>query len=127
MSGRICIIDDDDQWSAVLAELLEEEGYATARHSSAEAAFAALERGPAPALVLLDIRIAGATDGWGVHAWLKRQPALERVPVIMISGTPISSSMRDLLNRDAPTWLEKPVSVDTLLDAVRRNLGSPPG
>lgn len=85
--------------------------------SDGEAALAFLQQqapythAPTPDLILLDIYLP-LKSGWEVLEWLKAQPELARIPVVMLTGilAPLDEQERDRLH---PTrCLVKPTAVE---------------
>ena len=64
MAYDILIVDDEADIRMLTAGILEDEGYQTSIAANSDAALAALESGPPPALLILDIWLQGSTlDG----------------------------------------------------------------
>ena len=84
-----------------------------------------LARGKRPALVLLDLRLPGL-DGWEVLAALRADPALQAVPVVVLTASAEPHWQERARQAGATAYLVKPVSADDVLAAVERALdGSP--
>jgi len=81
---RILIVDDSDEIIAYFTEILEEHGY---EYSVAQNGKTAIEmiREHHPDLVLLDIMMP-RLSGIAVFKKLKRDPELEGIPVVFITG-----------------------------------------
>ena len=80
-------------------------------------------RHPMPALVLLDLHVPNKS-GLEILAWIRQQPDLFDLPVIMLSGSSESQDIDRAFDLGANTYLVKPVGFDALLDAVT-GLGLP--
>lgn len=81
-------------------------------------AFADRSRFPLPCLVLLDLK-SPRKDGMEVLRWIRAQPGLRRLVVIMFTA---SRSQRDIelaYEYGANAFLVKPTGVEPLLDLVR--------
>jgi PAS domain S-box-containing protein len=78
------VVEDDDQAADLVRILLEAEGFAIVRASSAEEA---LELAPKQGLdlITLDIQLPGI-DGWELLAAVRQDSTLRSVPVVIISG-----------------------------------------
>ncbi len=79
-----------------------------------------------PCLVIADVMISYALDGWAIGRRIKSDPRWCHVPVIMVSA--IVSSPSDPLFADLPeslcdAFLSKPLDPATLLGQVRAVLG----
>src|SRR4051794_13943116 len=85
MPACIAIIDDDTAICAVVADVLENEGYEVVQWHRGAGALALL-RQVQPALVLLDIRMETPEAGWLVLEGLRADPCLAQLPVIVCSA-----------------------------------------
>lgn len=74
--------------------------------------------GRVPALVLLDGLLAGR-NGLEVLRWMRAQPDLDSVPVIMLNTTADVHAIRDAYDSGAASYLVKPVAFEALGDVVR--------
>ena len=79
------LVDDDDDFRTALTTALELEGYAVVSADSASAALEEMTTGLRPCLLLLDIQMAEET-GWGLWERMRIDPALARIPVVLLSG-----------------------------------------
>jgi PAS domain S-box-containing protein len=112
------VVEDDDNAADLIRILLEAEGFAVLRASSAEEA---LQMTPHQFLdlITLDIALPGI-DGWQFLASIRADATLGKVPVVVISGT--TSGPPVALAGGAAAVLEKPVSRAVLKEALT-NLG----
>jgi CheY-like chemotaxis protein len=114
----VLVVDDDTPLRESALEVLALGGLmaAGARNGAEALAFVARET---PALILLDLHMP-VLDGWAFLRRRARDPALARIPVLVLSGEP----------HDAPLpgpvagWIAKPFGEDELLEAVNRLLRS---
>lgn len=109
---NVLVVDDEADLRDSLRELFEYEGYSVATAADGEAGLMALERGPAPNVIVLDL-LMPRLDGNEMYRRMQAHPAWSRIPVI------VSTSDR----RRAPSGvlvLEKPVDIGRLLRAVRQ-------
>ena len=113
-AGRILIVDDNDETRDVLQRVLQIKGYVTAEARSAPEALRWLHDGNRPQLILLDINMPGM-DGWSMHAILKSDPALARIPVIVFSGVDGTADGEDIV-----AYVRKGVDPDLLLSLIER-------
>jgi CheY-like chemotaxis protein/nitrogen-specific signal transduction histidine kinase len=99
------MVEDDDRAAELVRLLLEGEGFAVIRANSAETA---LEMAPRQhlSLITLDVQLPGK-DGWEFLALIRRDPALARVPVVIIAGV-VDAHLA--LASGAAAALQKPVS-----------------
>jgi DNA-binding response OmpR family regulator len=107
------VVEDNDKSAAVLRLFLEAEGFAVLRARSAEDALLMALRQPLT-LITLDLKLGGM-DGWQFLIRLRDIAALGQVPVIIISGSPVTDLARA---RGAATSLLKPFSRGKLQAAL---------
>ena len=106
------IIEDDPQFSRMLAYHLLQAGYDPVQCERGQDAIAACSR--RPALITLDILLPDL-DGWRVLREIRRAPLMRRVPVIVISVL----SEEELGTDCGPTaFLYKPTPRRDLIDAI---------
>jgi len=88
--------------------------------SEAENGLAARERveAQAPAMILLDV-VMPEMDGFEFCAWLRGQPALKRVPVLMMTGLEDHGSVQRAFDVGASDFIAKPVNPHILVQRVR--------
>ena len=117
--AKILIVDDEIGIRELLSEILDEEGYTVYAAENAEAARVLLSQEQFD-LILLDIWMPD-TDGitllkeWGVRKML-------HCPVIMMSGHGTIETAVEATKFGALAFLEKPISMQKLLDSVRHGL-----
>ena len=118
MAIDILIVDDETDIRALIAGILEDEGYVTRQAADSAGAFQAVNS-RLPNLVILDIWLnRSESDGLEILARLKAMhPAL---PIIMISGHGTIEVAVDATRRGAYDFIEKPFKTDRLLLQVRR-------
>ncbi|SRR5579885_1772948 len=118
MSDCILIVEDEPATLDVLRVFLEHEGYETAAARDGREAIHFLRRRGPPALILLDLAMAGM-DGVGFMDALARHPEWAGVPVVVLTGDrAVSADEVQALGADV--LLRKPASPEELLAAVDR-------
>jgi two-component system, OmpR family, KDP operon response regulator KdpE len=112
---RILVVDDEPKLVRLLREVLTATGFAVLSTGSGESAIkmAALEH---PDLVLLDIILAGAVDGYQVAQHIRE---FSDVPIIMLTAKARESDMLRGFEAGADDYLTKPFSAKELLARVR--------
>ncbi len=127
--ASILVVDDDDMSRRLIDATLDALQLSNPRlHAvdgdDAVAQLSACARGelPVPALVLLDGQMPGRS-GLHVLQWMREQPALQAVPVVMLTGVSDVESIRNAYDAGATSYLVKPVAFEALAD-VLRNLGT---
>src|SRR5689334_9059933 len=112
---HILVVDDYDDNRYTLTRYLERSGYRNnATANDGEEAIARL-KADAFDLVLLDVMMP-KVDGYQVLSWLKDQPRLRDLPVIMISALNEMNSVVRCIELGAVDYLLKPFN-PTLLKA----------
>lgn len=81
----IMIINDDQQALTLFTLLLENAGYRTVTHTQGAGAYELITQ-TQPALLILDIQMETRDAGWQVLDDLRRDPATQRLPVLISSG-----------------------------------------
>ena len=120
-ASDILIVEDETALAAFYCQALEESGYSAMTVQSGEEALAVL-RDCAPTLVLMDIELKGALDGFQTLARIR---AKSNVPVMVITGQARSTfDLERGLDLGANNYLVKPVGRTELLARVRVELRS---
>lgn len=118
MDGKqVLVIEDDPTLRDSVAGLLQERGYAVDRAETGAAALDRLSAGSRPSLILLDLMMPSMT-GWDFLQRMRRDAALDGIPVIVLSGHLLGPSRDSAL--PAHAFLRKPVMPGELLAEVQR-------
>lgn len=80
--------------------------------------YADRERYPLPMLMLLDLKIPGKS-GHEVLIWLRQQPTLKRLPVVILTSSRETTDIDRAYDLGANSYLVKPVGFDNLLDMMK--------
>src|SRR6185295_18226569 len=99
------------------AAVLAEEGFDIAVATDGAEALAALGSGPRPCVVLLDLRMPGM-DGFEFRAEQMRDPALAKLPVVVLSGD--DQVDEKALQLGIEYFIRKPIDIDHLVDLIER-------
>jgi len=116
MSPRVLLVDDEANIRRMVGALLQAEGFETAEAANGNAAVAALESA-APDVVLLDLMMPGGPDGLATLQQLKQRAP--DVPVVMMSGKANLADAVRATKLGAFQFLEKPLTPEGLLVALR--------
>ena len=76
--------------------------------------FANRDEFPLPTLVLLDLKMP-ILDGWGVLHWIREQPALEELPVVVFTSSYQHMDVVRGYEEGAMAFLSKPAMLDDLV------------
>lgn len=71
-----------------------------------------------PDLILLDLNMP-RKDGWEALDEIRAEPALRRIPVVVLSTSTATPDVRRAYERGANSFVSKPVSFDALVRVVR--------
>ena len=110
----VLIVEDDEDFRALMREALEREGFRVREAHDGQEALAVLRASEGSrCLVLLDLMMPGMT-GWEFVAAVRSDPRLRANPIVLTTVVP----------EDAP-WavdaiLQKPFDLETLVQTVER-------
>ncbi|HEV3256509.1 MAG TPA: response regulator [Gemmataceae bacterium] len=110
---RILLIEDNHDVLETLRVLLEFSGHSVAVARSGAAGVEAARRW-LPDVVLSDIGLPGALDGYAVARELRRDPALAKTRLIAMSGYGSQSDKRQCLEAGFEVHLVKPIDPEEL-------------
>jgi CheY-like chemotaxis protein len=120
----ILLVEDDPDWAAAMAMIIEDAGMETVAADNADQALV-LHAARKPDLVILDIRIKGES-GLVLYSRLRRHENGRQVPVVFISGFGVAEDFsgprfHKLHGPDLPPpqgFLPKPVKPQALVNMV---------
>lgn len=118
--GPILIVDDEASIRKSLEGVLSDEGYSCALADDGADALSRLQS-IRPSLVLLDIWMPGMD---GIETLRRMKAAQPETPVIMMSGHATISTAIKATKVGASDFIEKPLELDLVLNAIRRALGA---
>ncbi|MAQ15309.1 MAG: transcriptional regulator [Sandaracinus sp.] len=116
--GRVLVVDDEANARSALAELLEDEGYATEEAEDGVAALEAIERFE-PEVVLTDLKMPRMDGLELVSRGKAANPSLAFV--VMTAFGSIETAV-DAIKRGADNYLTKPLDMDAVSALVARAL-----
>ncbi|WP_052664228.1 response regulator [Nitriliruptor alkaliphilus] len=126
MSALVLVVDDDRLNREVLRRAVEAAGYLATTAADGRAALAQL-RDPGPDgpvdVVLLDL-VMPVLDGFGTLRAIKAEPALQHLPVIMVSAVADDVSAVRSIELGATDYLTKPVKAPLLRARLRTSLAT---
>jgi len=121
---RILVVDDDPDFVEFARMVLESEGYEITSAGSGSEALTAMQK-ELPALVVLDVMMAGILDGLDASKKMRLDTALKRIPILMVSSI-TSSEYAGMFPTDeyiaVDNFLSKPVAPKKLQSEVKRLL-----
>ena len=122
--AKILIVDDDQDIRRLLAIRLKSLGYETVFAADAISAVNQARKEP-PDLILLDL-MRPVGDGYLVMERLKAMPAMEGIPVIVVSALDPSRQEDKLAASGADAYVQKPFDHEELQAVIDRALGVEP-
>ncbi len=114
----LVVIEDDPHISDLMALYLRRDGFRVLQHDDGEVGVAAVER-EHPALVIVDIGLPGAIDGFDVCRRLRNGASGEPVPVLILSARDDEIDRILGLELGADDYVTKPFSPRELVARVR--------
>jgi CheY-like chemotaxis protein len=125
-AATILVVDDDPDFVQIVTRVLRANGYQVRTAANGAEAWRQIQDEP-PDLVLLDIMMRTVLDGLGLSERMREDPALQRVPIVMVSSiasTEYAAAFPTDQYVHMDAWLSKPVEPETLLKTVRQHLAN---
>jgi len=117
----ILVVDDEPDTADMLAEMMKLNGYRVLKSNDGAQAMRMVVR-VKPDLVMLDIMMPDVS-GFEVLRFMRRDPRLEQIPVLVVSAKSTPDEIQAGLNAGANLYLTKPVSYGELHKAVEEATG----
>jgi CheY-like chemotaxis protein len=95
------------------------DGGAAIDYLAGTGAFSNRDEHPLPALMLLDLKLPGVT-GFDVLAWLRAQPGLKRLPVIVLTSSSQDEDVRRAYDLGVNSYLVKPSGLKAIADVAQQ-------
>jgi CheY-like chemotaxis protein len=126
---RVLVVDDNAVVLKAFELKLKADGFAVTTTTNSSAVASTAEQTQAE-LIVLDVNFptGGAMEwnGFTVMQWLRRFPELQRVPVILISGSEAAEYKNKALAAGAVAFFQKPVVYKEILEEMLKVLGNKP-
>jgi two-component system alkaline phosphatase synthesis response regulator PhoP len=119
---KIIIVEDEPDTAEMFAEMMRLSGHQVLKSYGGTPAIALISH-EVPDVVVLDVMMPDLS-GLEVLRYIRRDPRLEQIPVIVVSAKSLPSDIKDGLDAGANIYLTKPVAFQDLNAAVRRVLES---
>jgi CheY-like chemotaxis protein len=127
--GCILLVDDDEDDIILTRRAFERmrignplqvaaNGEDALAYLEGKGAFADRAKHPLPTLILLDVKMP-RKGGHEVLAWLKAQPQLRRIPVVMLTSSKDPVDVNRAYDLGVNSYLVKPLSFDGLNEIAR--------
>jgi two-component system, sensor histidine kinase and response regulator len=130
----VLAVDDNPTSRKILTDMLSQAGLALTVVDGGEAARRALEQaaagGELPRVIITDHRLPGL-DGFELARWIKADPALSKIPIVMVSSSgpsPSGPSPGAARTRESAiaAYVTRPATQDELLEAIEAALAPAP-
>lgn len=118
-SAAILVVEDETLVASYISDVLAEAGFAVAGVASTGAEALSLAAATQPRLALVDIHLAGPTDGIEVARLLREGFA---VPTIFLSGMGDIATMERARAAQPLGFLKKPFRPSQMFNAIERVL-----
>ncbi len=124
MENQILHVEDNPDDVMLMNLAFNRAGITARLHvvADGDAAISALEHsainGGAPVCVLLDVKLP-RVSGLEVLAWIREQPRLRRLPVILLTSSSQTADINRAYDLGANSFLVKPPDLDSLTQLVK--------
>jgi RNA polymerase sigma factor (sigma-70 family) len=119
LSAVVHIVDDDASFRTSTSRVLRATGYAVETYASAEELLKRLPKADEPGCILLDINLPGVS---GLDLQARLNGAASSLPIIFLTGHADIATTVHVIKAGAEDLLTKPVTKDTLVQAIERAL-----
>lgn len=120
---KILVVEDDTFLSELLVNRLVKDGFMLELAVDGESALISVRKEP-PAIILLDIVLPGI-DGYEVLRQLKKDPSLQKIPVLILSNLGQKDEVEQGLRLGAQEFLVKAqLDLDSIAKKVKIALGA---
>ena len=126
-NAKILIVDDDPDLTKALKATLESKNYIVITASNGSEGMDKISTDK-PDLLILDVMMATAEDGFEMARELKNDPQFKKMPILMLTaikgrtGIDFKSSAGDPNWLPVDSFLDKPVEPQVLLAEIKRLL-----
>ena len=118
----VLVVDDGPDNLTLLSSVLKDEYKVKVANSGARA-LQAMQSGPLPDLVLLDVMMP-EMDGYTVQTKLQEDPHTKAIPIIILTA---KGQMRDVfaMSSNVVAYMEKPFDPKSLRQKIQESLSKP--
>ncbi len=112
----VIVVEDEPDAAELFAEMMRVSGFRVLKTYSSTPAISMIAK-ELPDVVILDIMMPDVS-GLEVLRFMRREPRLSKIPVIVVSAKSMPSDIREGLEAGATLYLAKPVGYLDLKQAV---------
>jgi CheY-like chemotaxis protein len=98
--------------------LLVHNGQEAMRYLDGQSPYCDRARHPFPDLVLLDLKMP-LVNGFEVLRWIRSQPGLRRLPVIVLTGSLLPEDKQKAYDEGANSYLVKPLDFSGMMQTIK--------
>lgn len=120
----VMIIEDEPDAAELFAEMMRVNGYRVIKMFSSAPAIPIISQ-EKPDVILLDVMMPDIS-GLEVLRFIRREPELASIPVIIVSAKSMPSDIKTGIEAGASMYLTKPVGFQDLKQAVQKVLNESP-
>jgi CheY-like chemotaxis protein len=130
-SGKKCIlqVEDDENDVFLLDRVFKRAGIANPLHTATDGQmaidylagtgqFADREKYPLPCLILLDLKLP-KKDGLEVLEWIRQQPGLKRMVVVVFSSSSLEQDVDRAYDLGANSFIQKPSDAEHTVEIAQ--------
>jgi len=114
------IIDDNRSTADALSQMLTVLGFKSRVAYGSSAAMSILGSGLTPQFIFLDLNMPGVA-GTEILAFLRREPRLIRVPVVVVTSDDQPETRTKVLRLGATALVLKPATIESLEAALKKS------
>ena len=129
-SANILLVEDDPNDAVLVRKAVQttlagipvavvSDGQEAVNYLKGEGPYANRALYPFPDIVLLDLKMP-LMDGFEVLRWIRKQPRLKRLPVVVLTGSVQERDARLAYEVGANSYVIKPTGFSQLSDAMKR-------
>lgn len=113
---KVLVIEDNERNLYLVTFLLEKSGFQVVAARDGREGIELAGR-TAPALILLDIQLP-LLDGYAVARELKKNPALDGVPIVAVTSYAMMGDREKALEAGCTGYIEKPIDPETFVAQI---------
>lgn len=117
MSRHVLIVDDSRTEQHFLSELMRKKGFTVAVAENGDQAMSALEAGPRPDIILMDVVMPGE-NGFQLTRKITKHADYSVIPVIICTSKNQATDKVWAMRQGAKDFVTKPVNPAELLEKV---------
>jgi CheY-like chemotaxis protein len=124
MSTRILILEDDEDILEVLCTVLRDAGYEVQKSNLIFENLSEVDH-LTPDLMIVDLFMGHAHDGWDFLQRLKTHPSTTSIPLILCTAATLTSEQEHFTQQHSIPIMFKPFEIEELNQLVSQSVGPP--